>query len=630
MMVPALDFKLLMYLPVLALAGALLSYCLGRWRASLAGWIASAAVALTMVLTFKLKQQLLFNSFLEYRAFTWLEAGDLLVDFTLRFDQLSAVMCMVVTVVGFFIHLYAVGYMSADPCRPRFFCYLNLFIAAMLLLVLAGNLLVLFIGWEGVGLCSYLLIGFWYQKRANASAGRKAFIVNRIGDLGFLLGIFLVYTFLGSLDFYELGSLLKQTSYQFEVFTVIGLCLFVGAVGKSAQLPLMVWLPDAMAGPTPVSALIHAATMVTAGVYLLARFHFLYDLAPFATAVVCWTAVMTSFVAAAIALVQNDLKRILAYSTISQLGFMFVAAALGAYGAAVFHLATHAVFKATLFLSAGSIIQACHHQQDQRQMGGLKALMPVTCCSFLLAGLALAGIFPFSGYYSKHAIFEAFTAVGNEYLESHVFILKLLLTISAVMTGFYITRSFVTVFLGQYRGKEQPVEVQRGMLFPQAVLAVFALLLGFGLNYGGGVFEYLANCIPASRSVGTEEAWFSGLLHSWPGLVGIALAYFLYRRASLWPARIFASSLGIGQLLKRRFLLDELYQVGIIRPLHVLSRVLWRKVDSGLFDGSVNGVAAIFELNGEVMRRLQSGQLRQYAFSMMIALALIWGLYLSF
>lgn len=630
MIEPALDYRLLLLLPLLAMGGAVLSFTVGKWRPNLSGWIATLTVAVCVLLSLHLKQQLLLYSFLEYRAFSWIESADLVVDFTLRFDQLSAVMCLVVTAVGFLIHLYAVGYMASDSDRPRFFCYFNLFIAAMLLLVLAGNFLVLFAGWEGVGLCSYLLIGFWYQKRANASAGRKAFIINRIGDMGFLIGIFLVYTFLGSLDFHELGSLLSQTTYQFEVFTLIGLCLFIGAVGKSAQLPLMVWLPDAMAGPTPVSALIHAATMVTAGIYMLARLHFLYTLAPLATAVICWTAVVTALVAAAIALVQNDLKRVLAYSTISQLGFMFVAAALGAYSAAVFHLATHAVFKATLFLTAGSVIHACHHQQDQRLMGGLKTIMPITCWSFLLAGLALAGIFPFSGYYSKHAIFEAFSGMQNEYLDRHVFTLKLMLTVTAVMTGFYAARTFVMVFLGEYRGNAKPHEVSANMLLPQGILAVFALVAGVGLVSYSGLFDYLAACLPSVKPISDGEPWFAFILHSWPGLLGVGLSYFLYRYAPLWPARIFKGVPGVGQLLKQRFLLDELYQVVIIKPAHSLARLLWRRIDILLVDGTINGIAAMLELNGEVLRRLQSGQVRQYAFLMMMALAVIWGLYLSF
>ena len=390
----------LSWIALFPLMGSILSYLVGsRVNKDAAGWIATGACVFSFIYVVFAFQALPESAALEQTLFTWFQSGGLTVDFTFRFDQLTAVMCLVVTGIGSLIHLYSTGYMAEDESRPRFFAYLNLFMFSMLLLVLGGNLLVLFVGWEGVGLCSYLLIGFWFKNLSFAAAGRKAFVVNRIGDAGFLLAIFLLFQYFGTIDFAELALLITQQSTVVAVpFTLIAICLFVGAAGKSAQIPLFVWLPDAMAGPTPVSALIHAATMVTAGVYMLARLNYLFVLAPVAMAVVTIVALLTAFVAATTAVAQYDIKKVLAYSTVSQLGFMFLAASTGAFWVAIFHVVTHAFFKACLFLGAGSVIHGCHHEQDMRQMGGLRKLMPVTFRTYLISTIAIAGIFPLAGY----------------------------------------------------------------------------------------------------------------------------------------------------------------------------------------------------------------------------------------
>ncbi|MCB0340230.1 MAG: NADH-quinone oxidoreductase subunit L, partial [Bdellovibrionales bacterium] len=429
---------------------------------------------------------------MEDKLFEWFSVGGLQVDFLFRLDHLSAVMCLVVTGVGTLIHLYSIGYMAEDESRHRFFSYLNLFMFSMLLLVLGGNLLILFIGWEGVGLCSYLLIGFWFKNVAYAAAGRKAFVVNRIGDAGFLLAIFLCFYAFQSVDFVAMKAAVaacENLPLYIPLFTTIAICLFIGATGKSAQIPLFVWLPDAMAGPTPVSALIHAATMVTAGVYMLARTHFIFSLAPLAGAIVIGIAVLTAFVAATTALTQFDIKKVLAYSTVSQLGFMFMAAGAGAYWVAIFHVVTHAFFKACLFLGAGSVIHGCHHEQDMRQMGGLRKLMPITFWTYLISTLAIAGIAPFAGYYSKHAILSALGGVSNPYLTGYVSGLVLLANITAFLTAFYMTRSVAMTFFGEYRGHAHPHESPWLMTLPLVILAGLATV--FAWAWGSPFFHYL-------------------------------------------------------------------------------------------------------------------------------------------
>ncbi|MCL4137423.1 UNVERIFIED_CONTAM: hypothetical protein GTU68_027800 [Idotea baltica] len=444
---------------LLPLVGSALGYLVGIKNRELSPWIATFSCFLSFVCSV-IAVSTLNHGTLNFNFFSWFNVGELSVDLSLFLDPLNAVMVLVVTGIGSLIHLYSIAYMKDDESKHRFFAYLNLFMFSMLLLILGSNLLVLFVGWEGVGLCSYLLIGFWYTNTEYAKAGKKAFIVNRIGDAGFLLGMFLVFWTFKTLDFQSLAALIPEyaATGSLALLTLIALFFFIGATGKSAQIPLFVWLPDAMAGPTPVSALIHAATMVTAGVYLLARMNFLIDLVPYAQSIIVVIATLTAFIAATTALVQNDIKKVLAYSTVSQLGFMFLAAGSGAYWVAIFHVVTHAFFKACLFLGAGSVIHACHHEQDMRQMGGLRKYMPITFWTYLISVLAISGIAPFAGYYSKHAIMQSLAENSNVYLASTIGFIIPLITITAILTAFYMTRSLVMTFFGEYRGHAHPHE----------------------------------------------------------------------------------------------------------------------------------------------------------------------------
>ncbi|MCB0330631.1 MAG: NADH-quinone oxidoreductase subunit L, partial [Bdellovibrionales bacterium] len=615
----------LAYIPLFPLVGAAVAYLVGLKAKDLAGWIATGASVLSFIFTLicfgELRELLSVSAHkvasagahgehsiventyraLEANLFNWFSAGNFSVDFLFRFDSLTAVMCLVVTGIGSLIHLYSIGYMAEDESRPRFFSYLNLFMFSMLLLVLGGNLLVLFVGWEGVGLCSYLLIGFWHKNIAFAGAGRKAFVVNRIGDAAFLLALFLLIQFFGSLDFVELKGVISGAVDNSALLTAIALCLFIGATGKSAQIPLFVWLPDAMAGPTPVSALIHAATMVTAGVYLTARMHFLFDITPYASLIVVCIAVLTAIVAASIALVQNDIKKVLAYSTVSQLGFMFVAAGSGAYWVAVFHLVTHAFFKACLFLGSGSVIHACHHEQDMREMGGLWKVMPITGTTYLISTVAIAGIFPLSGYFSKHHIVEALSHSGelNHYLQVYDGPFTIVLTLAAMMTAFYVTRSFAMTFLGEYRGHAHPHESPFTMTIPLIVLAVLAL--------GGGVLNglvslqlWLGHSIPVGH-VHDSEQILASLIHSWPGLLGVAAALIFYTVLQSVPAKLSQLLPAVKQILADKYYVDELYNAVIVRPLEGMAKLLWKFIDQGVIDGCVNGTAALVDVTGEVV-----------------------------
>ena len=616
-------------IPLIPLVGAVLAYLLGRINRDLSGWIATAASALSFAWVVKCFLSLDSRVF-EDNLFLWFSTGDLSVDFALRFDHLTAVMCLVVTGIGTLIHLYSIGYMHEDEGRHRFFAYLNLFMFSMLLLVTGANLLVMFVGWEGVGLCSYLLIGFWYKNLSYAGAGRKAFVVNRIGDLGFLLAIFLLYREFGTVDFVELseallsqGTIASIPGLTFVAFcTIVAACLFVGATGKSAQIPLFVWLPDAMAGPTPVSALIHAATMVTAGVYMMARLNVLFIAAPLAGAVVVGVALLTALVAAAIAITQNDIKKVLAYSTVSQLGFMFIAAGAGAYWVAVFHLVTHAFFKACLFLTAGSVIHGCHHEQDMRHMGGLRKYMPITTLTYAVSTLAIAGIFPFAGYQSKHAILVALAGTPNEYLSVYVEAAYLLASVTAFLTAFYMTRSFAMTFLGTYRGHAHPHESPLTMTIPLMVLAALSavggLYLGGAFGESGSLQHYLSSVLPLGEAH-QHETIMQGLLGSWVGFLGVAIGLLFYTSLAQIPGRIYQLVRPLSRLSEGKFFFDELYAVLIVRPIEGSARFLWKFFDQGVVDGVVNGTAAVVDISGEVVRGTQTGQVRQYAFFMFIA-----------
>jgi len=573
-----------------------------------------------------------------FRYWTWMPVGDLQVDVALRLDHLSAVMLLVVTGVGSLIHVFSVGYMREDPGYARYFAYLNLFVFFMLLLVLGANFPVMFVGWEGVGLCSYLLIGFWFGEKVNADAGKKAFIVNRIGDCGFLVAMFLIFRHTGSLDFAEVFArapgLLAAGG---ATVTAITLFLFLGCTGKSAQIPLYTWLPDAMQGPTPVSALIHAATMVTAGVYLVARCGILFALAPASQAVVAMTGAVTALFAATIALKQWDIKRVLAYSTVSQLGYMFVGVGTGAAAAGIFHLTTHAFFKALLFLGSGSVIHAMHHAyhathahedaQDMRNMGGLRHHLPWTAALMWIATLAIAGVPPLAGFFSKDEILTAAFARGaHDPLWYGIWALGLA---AALLTAFYMTRLMLYTFHGPNRtGEPQRAHLHEApwvMTGPLVLLGALTVLGGLinvpPLLHGGAwLHEWLAPVtagatalLPAGHLSHTIE-WVLVLAAVLVAAAGIVGAVVLLKPGALVPARQAVPETGLGRLLWKKWYVDELYDAIIVRPLAWLSRrVLWETIDVRVVDGlGVNGSARVARAAGWLGSRLQTGQVGVY------------------
>jgi NADH-quinone oxidoreductase subunit L len=541
----------------------------------------------------------------------WLAIGALHVDFTFVLDQLSLVMLLVVTGVGFLIHVYSVGYMHDDPGYARYFGYLNLFLFFMTTLVLAGNVLVMFVGWEGVGLASYLLIGFWFQKPAAAAAGKKAFIVNRIGDFGFLIGIFLLLSNFGTLAFSGISAKLAASpTWTGGVLTAICLCLLIGAAGKSAQLPLYVWLPDAMEGPTPVSALIHAATMVTAGVYLIARTHFLFDRAPIALGTVAIVGAATAIFAATIGLAQNDIKRVLAYSTISQLGYMFLACGVAAYSAAIFHLVTHAFFKALLFLGAGSVIHAMGGEQDMRKMGGLWRKLPVTFATMTAAVLAIVGFPGFSAFFSKDAILYAAFVSGTGGK-----ILWFVGLVTALLTSLYMFRLWYMTFFGELRAADaHPHESPWSMRMPLIILALLSICGGWiGIERFGAYLAPSVGMHPAVSSFPHLELILT------VGAVLFALEGFLiadkyYRRKTELPAKRAAAFPSSYKLLSNKYYVDEAYDAVLVKPLFVTSRyILGWVVDTAILGGIAWLLAGIANLTGMILQRWQSGNLRSYA-----------------
>jgi NADH-quinone oxidoreductase subunit L len=541
----------------------------------------------------------------------WIDAGTLHVNFSFVLDQLSLVMLLVVTGVGFLIHLYSVGYMGHEEGYWRYFSYLNLFLFFMSVLVLAANALVMFVGWEGVGLASYLLIGFYFQKKSAADAGKKAFIVNRIGDFGFLIGMFLLLANFGTLSFSEIGARLSANpGWQGGVLTVTALCLMLGATGKSAQIPLYIWLPDAMEGPTPVSALIHAATMVTAGVYMVARTHILFDHAPFALGVVAVIGTATALFAATMALVQNDIKRVLAYSTISQLGYMFLGCGVAAYSAAIFHLMTHAFFKALLFLAAGSVIHAIGGEQDMRKMGGLRKKLPVTFWTMTAAVFAIAGFFPFAGFFSKDAILYAAFLQGPGGKA-----LWFVGVLTALLTSFYMFRLWYMTFLGESRSPEvHPHESPWSMLGPLVVLA--------GLSVCGGWIgierfsEFLTPSLGSHAAQGGSAKLeiILSIVAVLVALEGWLIADKFYRRKPERPAQWAAAMPGGYRLLANKYFVDEFYGAVVVKPLLGFSRFFleW-VVDVAVLGGVAWLLAGIATLSGAILQRWQSGNLRSYA-----------------
>jgi NADH-quinone oxidoreductase subunit L len=569
------------------------------------------------------------GSALHDRVYSWISVGPLSVDLAFRVDALSAVMILVVTGVGFLIHLYSIGYMETDPDLARYFAYLNLFTGSMLILVLGDSLPVMFIGWEGVGLCSYLLIGFWYREMPNADAGQKAMLANRIGDAAFLIGMFLLFWSLASsgqatlnLDEvnHQAGALAAAMPW---VPTAVCLLLLIAATGKSAQIPLYVWLPDAMAGPTPVSALIHAATMVTAGVYMIARLSPLYALAPAALEVVALTGGVTCLYAATIALVQEDLKKILAYSTISQIGYMVIGVGVGAFSAGIFHLLTHAFFKALLFLCAGAVMHGLHGELRISRMGGLQQKMPITGRTFLVAALAISGVPGFAGFFSKDMVLE------SAYMSGH-FVVWLLGLAAAGCTAFYIFRAYFVAFTGESRVDPEKWsalhEMPAVMTVPLVILAVLSVVGGWvGMPgdwlWGDAIGRFLAPALAAPAAHHghpTATAMFLMIVTTSVALGGIASAWLLYVRLPELPGRIATAAHGIYEVLWNKYWVDQVYETLLLRPYRTASRFLWQGVDSVVIDGIVNGVGRGVSACALSGRRLQTGNVQNYALGMVL------------
>jgi NADH-quinone oxidoreductase subunit L len=602
---------------------------------------------------------------------SWMPAGALQIDLAFQLDQLSMLMVLIITGIGTLIHIFSVGYMKEDPGYPRYFAYLNLFVFFMLILVLGANYPVMFIGWEGVGLCSYLLIGFWFSEKANADAGKKAFIVNRIGDFGFLVAMFMIFANLGSLDYTTVAANASSLAFGGAVVTAICLFLFLGCAGKSAQIPLYVWLPDAMAGPTPVSALIHAATMVTAGVYLIARSAFLFSLAPVACLTVAFIGALTALFAATIGLKQWDIKKVLAYSTVSQLGYMFVGVGVGAYTAGVFHLATHAFFKALLFLGSGSVIHvmhaAYHHSgrhedaQDMRNMGGLRKYMPVTWVLMWIATLAIAGIPPFSGFFSKDEILASvFARTHGSILadaswlgisgSTLLYVIYAMGLAAALLTAIYMTRMMLYTFHGKNRTGEREQEAMHEapwvMTGPLAVLGVLSLFGGWlnipsimsFLGPVGNLEHWLAPVVGES-TLSVTKGVAAHIDHSTEyvliglavaiAIAGILFAVFFLKTDKLVPAAQAAPEEGIEKVLANKYYVDEIYDGAVVKPTYALSKnVLWRGLDVGIIDGLfVNGSAYLARGFGWVGSRLQSGSTGTYAWVLVVGAILVLGVF---
>jgi NADH-quinone oxidoreductase subunit L len=617
----------------------------------LAGGLATMAVAISFVLSFLCFLTIRHEA--EHRmAWSvggWLPTGGPDIDFGFVLDPLSSVMCMVVTGVGSLIHLYAIGYMKGDRGFARFFAYLNLFICAMLILVLADSLPILFIGWEGVGLCSYLLIGFWYEDMKNSEAGQKAFVVNRVGDLGFLLAMFAAAAWCvdsagrGSFKFSDINDAIQSGRVPVSQVTIIGLLLFVGACGKSAQIPLYVWLPDAMAGPTPVSALIHAATMVTAGVYLTIRLHPVYDASIVASSVVACTGTATAFFAATMGLVARDIKKVLAYSTVSQLGFLFLGAGVGAYGASFYHLVTHAFFKALLFLGAGAVILALHHEQDLFKMGGLRRALPTTYRTMAIGAAALAGLPLLSGFFSKDEILAGVLAgrhvFGNEQWN---YALYGLAAATAFMTAYYTFRLIYLAFHGEPRSHEHPHPNPPVITIPLVILAALSIVAaGLGLPAVFGAWQPLEHWLAPVLESGTHGGAAEqshGLSHAaewlllgFSGLVAVA-GYGLARSTyggGLAKAQARAGALpGIYKTLLDRWYIDELYHAVFTKPMRALG-VIAGLFDAYVIDGMVNGVATVSKKLSAVARCVADGQIQSYSLwfgagVVALAAALLW------
>ncbi|TKC56852.1 NADH-quinone oxidoreductase subunit L [Pedobacter hiemivivus] len=617
--------NLVWLVPLIPLLGFIING-LGRNSLSknLIGFIGSSVIfisfAISLGIFFELGADA--NKSHEIFLFDWISAGSLHIPLSFLVDPLSSLMLLIITGVGFLIHIYAIGYMHSDEGFGKFFSYLNLFIFFMLLLVLGSNYIVMFIGWEGVGLCSYLLIGFWYTNSAYASAAKKAFVMNRIGDLGFLLGVFLIFTTFGSVEF---GKIFPQAQNMLPgngTIALIALFLFIGACGKSAQLPLFTWLPDAMAGPTPVSALIHAATMVTAGIYMIARSNLLFDLAPMIQHVIAIVGLATAVVAAIIALTQNDIKKVLAYSTVSQLGYMFLGLGVGAYNGAFFHVITHAFFKALLFLCAGSVIHALHHEQDMRHMGGLRKKLPVTFITMLIGTIAIAGLPPFSGFFSKDEI------LAHVYLHDKV--MWGVAVFTAFLTAFYMFRMLFLTFYGKYRGthhaEEKIHESPKSMTVPLIVLAVLSAIGGvIGIPEALGGSHWLSHWLsPVIKHVGESPDHATEYMLMAVSVVGvlisIAVAYGKYVKQNHIPIPDEGKRTGLANLSYNKFYFDEIYNVLFTKPLDAISGFFYKIVDNKIVDGIVNGLGWTTSEASKGLRLLQTGNVGFYIFMMVIGI----------
>ena len=611
--------------PLIPLIGFLING-LGRntFSKGLIGVIGSAAILIPFLISIGIFLALGSDTQKSHEIFLfdWISAGSLKIPLSFLVDPLSSIMLLIITGVGFLIHIYSVGYMHDDAGFGKFFSYLNLFIFFMLLLVLGSNYIVMFIGWEGVGLCSYLLIGFWYTNSSYASAAKKAFVMNRIGDLGFLLGVFFIFTTFGSIEFSKIFPQAANILPGDGTITLIALLLFIGACGKSAQLPLFTWLPDAMAGPTPVSALIHAATMVTAGIYMIARSNVLFDLAPMVQHLIAIIGLATALIGALIALTQTDIKKVLAYSTVSQLGYMFLGLGVGAYDGGFFHVITHAFFKALLFLGAGSVIHAMHHQQDMRHMGGLRKKLPITFITMLIGTLAIAGLPPFSGFFSKDEILA--------HVFEHSKVMWAIGVFTAFLTAFYMFRMLFLTFFGTYRGthhaEEKIHESPLSMTVPLIVLAILSAVGGFiGIPevLGGHhwLSQWLSPVIMHHPEAGDHSTEFMLMGITIAGvLISIGIAWSRYVKQNHIPVPDEAKRPVLANISYHKFYLDEIYDAIIRKPLDGLSTFFYKIVDNKIVDGIVNGLGWGTSEASKGLRLLQSGNVGFYIFMMVLGI----------
>jgi NADH-quinone oxidoreductase subunit L len=624
-------------IPLLPLTSFLILGIFGHWIRDKAHLVAVPAVILSFVISLAAFIDVAGGHHSTFRLYTWLTSGTLDIHIGLMIDRLTAVMLLLVTAVSALVHIYTIGYMQGDPGYARFFSYIALFTFSMLMLVLADNFLQLFVFWEAVGLCSYLLIGHWYERPSAVAAATKAFIVNRVGDFGFILGLLLVFTTFGSLEYAtvfanvgrEAGQVINVLeplggTLEVSALTVICLLLFMGAVGKSAQVPLHVWLPDAMEGPTPISALIHAATMVTAGVFMVARLAPLYDASPAAMSVVAVVGAMTMVLGATIALTQTDIKRVVAYSTMSQLGYMMMACGLGAYTAGMYHLLTHGAFKALLFLGCGSVIIALHHEQDMRRMGGLKDRLPITYWTFVVGSLALAGFPLTAGFFSKDDILVSAWSSGPLGQVLTVFGL-----LTALMTAFYSFRLVFVTFWGPSHVDRHHAahvhEPSHTMTVPLLVLAVLSIATGYV-----GIPEFLSPMFEHEGSAHDSGGTMIMLLATAMGILGITGAYYAYVLHPSLPDRWAQQWRTAYEWSLHKWYVDEAYDRSIVRPTFAAAAELWKRIDVGIIDGAVNGIARAIAWGGWLLRLVQSGQTQHYALGMALGAVAILTMFLIF